>query len=125
MNICSISKKIFIIFAKDFNHFKYSEKMITKEQALEAIKEVKHPAIDHTLLDLGIVKHVSTDEEKVYVTFAFPFPSIPIADTLIGSISAPLQEIGAEVLVDMVLMTEEEKQKFLRMEQEAWKGLEE
>ncbi len=99
--------------------------MITKEQAIEAIKEVKHPAIDRTLLDLGIVKHVSADEEKVYVTFAFPFPSIPIADTLISSISQPLQAIGATVLVDMVLMTEEEKQKFLQMEQEAWTGLEE
>jgi ATP-binding protein involved in chromosome partitioning len=98
--------------------------MITKEQAIELIRDVKHPAIDHTLLDLGIVKHVSTDEDKVYVTFAFPFPSIPIADTLIRSISEPLQTIGAHVMVDMVLMTEEEKQNFLRMEQEAWKGLE-
>ncbi len=98
--------------------------MITKEQAIESIKDVKHPAIDHTLLDLGIVKHVSTDEDNVYVTFAFPFPSIPIADTLIRSISEPLQRIGANVMVDMVLMTEEEKQKFLRMEQEAWKGME-
>ncbi len=99
--------------------------MITKEQAIEAIKEVKHPAIDRTLLDLGIVKHVSTDEEKVYVTFAFPFPNIPIADTLISSVSQPLQAIGATVMVDMVLMTEEEKQKFLQMEQEAWTGLDE
>jgi metal-sulfur cluster biosynthetic enzyme len=99
--------------------------MITKEQAIDSIKNVMHPAINHSLLDLGIVKHISTDEDTVYVTFAFPFPNIPIADTLIQSVSEPLRKIGAKVMVDMVLMTEEEKQNFLRMEQQAWKGLEE
>lgn len=99
--------------------------MITKEAALEAIKDVMHPAINFSLLDLGIVKHVSTDEDIVYVTFAFPFPNIPIADTLIKSISEPLEKMGAEVRADMVLMTEAEKQRFLEMEHQAWKGLEE
>jgi len=99
--------------------------MITKETALSAIKNVKHPAIDRTLLDSGIVKQISTDENIVYVTFAFPFPDIPIADTLIRSIAAPLQQLGAEVRMDMVLMTEEEKQRFLQMEHEAWTGLDE
>ncbi len=97
--------------------------MITKEAALEAIRNVMHPAINYSLLDLGIVKHVSTDEDIVYVTFAFPFPNIPIADTLIQSISGPLEEMGAEVRVDMVLMTEAEKQRFLEMEHQAWKGM--
>ncbi len=99
--------------------------MITKEEALAAIKNVKHPAIDHTLLNLGIVKHISTDEDIVYVTFAFPFPDIPIADTLIQSVSEPLQKLKVKVRVDMVLMTEEEKERFLRMEHEAWEGPEE
>lgn len=99
--------------------------MITKEEALAAIKNVKHPAIDFTLLDLGIVKQVSTDKDIIYVTFAFPFPDIPIADTLIQSVSRALQKLKGEVRVDMVLMTEEEKQRFLRMEEEGWQGLDE
>ncbi len=97
--------------------------MITKEMALEAIQDVMHPAINFSLLDLGIVKHVSTEGNIVYVTFAFPFPNIPIADTLIRSIAEPLEKMGAEVRADMVLMTEAEKQRFLQMEQEAWTGM--
>ncbi len=97
--------------------------MITKEMAIEAIQDVMHPAINFSLLDLGIVKHVSTEDNIVYVTFAFPFPNIPIADTLIRSIAEPLEKMGAEVRADMVLMTEAEKQRFLQMEQEAWKGM--
>jgi len=29
---------------------------MTKEEVIKAISDVKHPAIDHSLLDLGIVK---------------------------------------------------------------------
>ncbi len=97
--------------------------MITKEKAIESIKDVMHPAINYSLLDLGIVKYITTDESFVYVTFAFPFPNIPIADTLIQSIVSPLEKAGAEVRADMILMTEEEKQRFLEMEQQAWKGV--
>ncbi len=96
---------------------------MTKEEAIEAIREVRHPAIDHTLLDLGIIKNVSTDGDTVYITFAFPFPNIPIVDTLIRRVSGPLEALGARAVFDMVLMTEEEKARFLRMEQEAWTGM--
>ena len=99
--------------------------MITKEKAIELIKDVMHPAINRSLLDLGIVKYITIDENIVYVTFAFPFPNIPIAETLIQSISEPLEKAGTEVRVDMLLMTEDEKKRFLEMEHEAWKGLDE
>lgn len=96
-----------------------------KDEAIRLLSDVKHPAIDRTLLDLGIIKYISSDEDIVYITLAFPFPEIPIADTLVELVSAPIRNAGSDVRVDMVLMTEEEKQQFLRMEKEAWKGLEE
>ena len=97
--------------------------MITKEDVLKTIENVKHPAIDLSLLELGVVQNVEVENNKVKVTFAFPFPNIPIADMLINSIKQPIIGLGAEVEDAIVLMTEEEKQRFLMLEQSAWKGM--
>ena len=45
---------------------------MTKEEIMKTISDVKHPAIDHFLPDLGIVKNVRVDDDKVKITFSFP-----------------------------------------------------
>ncbi len=92
------------------------------EEVYAIVKDVRHPAIDHTLFDLGIIKEVNLEGETVSVVFAFPFPNIPIEDQLVGSVAEPLIEKGAEFMYKVDLMTEEEKSKFMKMEAEAWKG---
>jgi len=96
--------------------------MISLEEVYALVKDVRHPAIDHTLFDLGIIKEVDLDDGVVSVVFAFPFPNIPIEDQLVGSVATPLVEKGAEFSYKVDLMTEEERNKFLAMEAEAWKG---
>jgi len=98
-------------------------KRISEEDIQKVVAQVKHPAIDHTLLDLGIVKDITVESNNVAVTFAFPFPNIPIKDRLVNSIREPIEELGAEVEVKITEMNQEELQKFLTMEQEAWKAL--
>ena len=97
--------------------------MKTKQEILDVISEVKHPAIDHSLVDLGIVKDIEIYNTTIALKFAFPFPNIPIADTLIQSIEMPLNTIGYRLAPDIVLMDEQEKAKFMQMEAEAWKGM--
>jgi len=97
-------------------------KRISEEDIQKVVAQVKHPAIDYTLLDLGIVKTITVEGNKVAVTFAFPFPNIPIKDRLVNSIREPIEELGAEVEVKITEMNQEELQKFLTMEQEAWKA---
>ena len=96
--------------------------MKTKEEVLDIISNVKHPAIDYSLVDLGIIKDIEVKDNIVKLIFVFPFPNIPIADALINSIAMPLRVIGYELEHEIVVMTEEEKTKFMRMETEAWKG---
>ncbi len=95
---------------------------MTKEEVIKAISDVKHPAIDHSLLDLGIVKNVRVEDDKVKITFSFPFPKIPITDMLVNSIDQPLQSIGINAEYDFTVMDEKERAEFLRMEKEAWRG---
>jgi ATP-binding protein involved in chromosome partitioning len=97
--------------------------MPTIENVLSAISKVQHPAINYSLLKLGIVKDVELIEDSVIVTFVFPFPGIPIADRLISSISEPIEAMGLKLEYIVRIMKEEEKAIFLQLEKEAWKGL--
>ena len=80
-----------------------------KEQIEDTIANVMHPAIDLSLTTLGIVKDVKVSDEKAEVTFAFPFPNIPIGEQLINSVKLPVTNLGAVFDYQVVIMTEEEK----------------
>jgi metal-sulfur cluster biosynthetic enzyme len=94
-----------------------------KEQIENAIANVMHPAINLSLTALGIVKDVKVTDEKAEVTFAFPFPDIPIAEQLINSVKIPVTNLAAVFDYQVVIMTEDERQKFLQLEASAWKGM--
>ncbi|MEA1873355.1 MAG: hypothetical protein U9N51_02860 [Bacteroidota bacterium] len=68
------------------------------------------------------MKDVELNKNTVTATFAFPFPNIPISDQLINSISVPIESLGFDFKYSIVIMTEEEKAKFMKLEMEAWKG---
>lgn len=96
--------------------------MITQTEVENAIAGVEHPAINYSLVKLGIISNILLFGKKVIIEFAFPFPNIPIADQLIGSIGNPIKDLGLSFEHTIRNMDEEEQQKFLQMETEAWKG---
>jgi len=95
---------------------------LSEKDMLQVVEQAKHPAIDYTLMELGIIKDVVIDGKKVSITFAFPFPNVPIKDLLIDSVRLPLENLGAEVEVETTVMNQEELDKFRVMEQDGWKG---
>jgi metal-sulfur cluster biosynthetic enzyme len=97
-------------------------KEISEEDVRGAIARIMHPAIDRTLVDLGIIKEVSIRENEVNVTLAFPIPNIPIGDYLVNSVRETVESLGADVEVKITVMAKEELNRFLAMEQENWKG---
>jgi metal-sulfur cluster biosynthetic enzyme len=97
-------------------------KTIPEKEIRNVIDQIKHAAIDSSLVDLGIVKDVITDGKKVTVTLAFPFDNIPIKEYLIMSVKTPLEKLGIEVEVKTTVMNEKESQRFLEMETKHWKG---
>lgn len=93
----------------------------SEEEVLNKLAEVKHPFIDCSLIELGLVKNITVNGSNVIVNFALPFPNIPIKDNLIISIKKVLEELGAKLEVKITIMTEEERQRFLDLEKENWK----
>ena len=94
---------------------------ITLESAWKAIESVQHPAINNTLKNLGIAKDLSVNGNEITLTIAIPFPNVPILDELAMSLVEPLTKLGAEVYVEVVVMNDEEREHFLRLEKEGWK----
>jgi len=96
----------------------------SEEDIRQVVAEIKHPAIDRTLVDLGIVKGITVKGNKVLVTMALPFPGIPtqVKDYLVNSVVEQIKKLDVEVEVDVTIMNQEELQAFLAMEQESWKG---
>jgi len=97
-------------------------KSISEEDIRKAIAGIKHPAIDHTMLELGIIKAINIENGKATIILAFPFPNIPIKDHLINRVREPIEKLGVEVEMKVTVMNQEELQRFLAMEQDAWKG---
>ena len=95
---------------------------ISEQDVRKVLAWVKHPMIDRSLLDLGIIKDIHVESDKIEITLAFPFPNIPIEEHLIDSVREPITKLGAEVELRLTVMNQEELQKFLTMEQDAWKG---
>ena len=65
--------------------------MVTREDILLALQEVRHPGRqDKTVVELGMVHSIDVDESGVKVTLAFPKRRDPLAEYLIGSTRASL-----------------------------------
>lgn len=88
---------------------------MTKEEILEALKEVHHPGrSDKDIVSLGMVQNVEIDADSVTVTLAFSKRRDPLAEYIIGSTRACLirhlpSSVKAEVKTVVVDEVKEKK----------------
>ena len=96
--------------------------MNTLFEVADVITKIEHPAISFSLTDLGIVKDIDLEDNIVSAVFVFPFPEIPIADTLIASIEDPIRKLGFDFKYSIRTMDDAERAEFMEMEKKGWKG---
>ncbi|MCD6236632.1 MAG: DUF59 domain-containing protein [Thermoplasmata archaeon] len=96
---------------------------MNEEEVKEIIGQVMHPEIDASLMELGMIKDIKLEGNKVSLTMVFPFPGVPIREMLMESVRKPLEEQGLQVEINEAVMNQEELQNFFKMEQEKWKGM--
>ena len=92
------------------------------QQIILELEKVKHPTINYSLIKLGIIADVKLKENKVFVVFAFPFPTIPIADEIIQSVKHRVRSLSFSFSYKVRIMNEVEKVRFLKSENEGWNG---
>jgi len=99
------------------------EKNNSVEDVTQAIANVVHPSIDRSLMDLGMIRDIALTGNTASLSLLLPFPGIPILSFLEKSLKESVIQLGVNLEIKIEQMNQEEIQKFLAMEKEAWKGL--
>ncbi len=95
---------------------------ISEREVRQALAEVMHPAIDRTLVELGMIKNITIRNNKVALTLLLPFPNVPIKNYLVNSVYEAVMKLGVETKIEIGQMNQKELHSFLAMEQKSWKG---
>ena len=97
---------------------------VTREQVLEATKEVEHPEIAVPLMGLGMILDVKVEGDTATVAMALPMMGIPevVRHMLVESIRQPIEALGLKMQVDFFEMTPEARERFFILSRANWKG---
>ena len=78
--------------------------MVTEEQVWAALGEVEDPEIPVvSLVDLGVVRSVRIDEDRVHVEFTPTFLGCPALEVMRDRMAAKIADLGGEPDVEVVL----------------------
>ena len=95
---------------------------VTKNDVIKTLEDVKHPAINLSLIELGMLRDITLEGDTVKAEFVFPFPNIPIKEALFASVRTPLEAMNLEVIFSEAVMTPDEVERFLALETANWKS---
>ena len=78
--------------------------MVTKAQVWDALAEIPDPEIPViSLVDLGVVKGVEVDGDRVRIEFTPTFMGCPALDAMRRQMEETVAELGGEAQVDVLL----------------------
>ena len=89
--------------------------LITVEQIRDALSGVMDPELGRSIVDLGMVRDIVIEGQRVSFTFALTTLACPLQDSMIASAKAAIAELDGnlQVVIRRVEMTQEEKQQLL------------
>ncbi len=101
-----------------------SEKL-TPEKVTALLEEVMHPEINASLVELGIIRVDKVENGQIDLIMKLPFAGVPqsIRDIMLNGIAEKLIPFeDYKINVFLTVMNEEERQRFVQLEHEKWKG---
>ena len=67
--------------------------MVTKEQVMEALKEVIDPEIGVSLVEMNLIKDVLIEGDKVKVKMTLTIPGCPLANMIVDSVKRKVESL--------------------------------
>ena len=67
---------------------------LTKEDAVEVLKQIQDPELAIDVYTLGLIKDIKIKKKDIKITMTFTSPTCPYAPQLVASIKAGLQTKG-------------------------------
>ncbi len=98
---------------------------VTREQVIEALKKVKDPELNKSLVDLGMVKDIEIAGPNVRVTIALTMAGCPLKDKIKQDVKEAVKSIAGveEVSVVLTTMTSAERAKLFGQEPSEMEGM--
>jgi len=87
--------------------------LVTEAEIRKALEGVMDPELHKSLIELGMVREVRTQNGQVGITLALTTLGCPLKDQIVGDVKAAVGALEAveEVTVELTEMTEEEKRR--------------
>jgi len=100
-----------------------SEKDVHKE-----LSQIVHPVIECNIVELGIIRDITLNDNIATITIAFPFIGVPAKDLpvrnqIINDVKQSIESLGLKFHLKQTEMTPEEFKTFLAHEQQTWDRL--
>jgi metal-sulfur cluster biosynthetic enzyme len=73
--------------------------MLSENTILEALKKVKDPEIGLDIVELGLIRKITPDNDGVEIIMTLTSPFCPFADSLIGQVEKEVGKIDGAGLV--------------------------
>lgn len=77
---------------------------ITKEKVLEVLKEVIDPEIGLNLVEMGLIKDILVEHDKVKVKMTLTTPGCPLANMLIDDVTKKVESLEEVKKVEVELV---------------------
>ncbi len=81
----------------------------------EILEEMKHPFINYSLIDLGILKNVEAAGDKILVNIAWPSVDSAIKPFIISLVSGSLKKLNRKIEIKESLMNEEDRKFYMKL----------
>ncbi len=96
---------------------------ISQKDVEKALSELTHPEINFSLIELGMITDLVCQENQVVLTLKLPSLQVPVKELLIQNVKQALADLGAatDVKINEKQMTQEERERFMKMAKEGWK----
>ena len=87
--------------------------MITIKKIKKTLEKAMHPEFNKNLIELGMIKNVKIEKNKIIVVLVLPFLYVPVREQLIKIIKNIVKEnFGILPIIKIKEMNQKEKKKF-------------
>ncbi len=83
----------------------------------EILESMKHPFIDYSLIDLGILKNIEAVGDKILVKIAWPSIDSAIKPFIISLVTGSLKKLNRKIEINESIMSAEDKKFYLDLEE--------
>jgi serine O-acetyltransferase len=80
--------------------------VVTQEEVLSGLKEVIDPEIGANLVDLGLIREVRIEDDRIQVRMVLTMPGCPLAGYLVSQVENKVRTVAEGRTVDVQLLDE-------------------